>query len=128
MKLLFDTHLLLWAITDDGRLSASARALMADPANECLYSAASVWEVAIKNGLPKRSLGIPAEAFRREVEAAGFRPLAVSPAHAAAVESLPHLHEDPFDRILLAQARAEDCTLLTSDSILPSYGEPVRKV
>ena len=128
MKLLFDTHLLLWAITDDRRLSASARALMADPGNECLYSAASVWEVAIKNGVPKRSLGIPAEAFRREVEAAGFRPLAVSPAHVAAVESLPHLHEDPFDRILLAQARAEDCTLLTSDSILPGYGEPVRKV
>ena len=128
MKLLFDTHLLLWAITDDRRLSASARALMADPGNECLYSAASVWEVAIKNGVPKRSLGIPAEAFRREVEAAGFRPLAVSPAHTAAVESLPHLHEDPFDRILLAQARVEDCTLLTADSILPSYGEPVRKV
>ena len=53
--------------------------------------------------------------------------LPLSPAHAAAVESLPHLHEDPFDRILLAQARAEDCTLLASDSILPDYGEPVRK-
>ena len=128
MKLLFDTHLLLWAITDDRRLSARVRSLMADPANECLYSAASVWEVSIKNGLPKRSLGIPAEAFRREVETAGFRPLAVSPAHAAAVESLPHLHEDPFDRVLVAQARAEDCTLLTADSVLPDYGAPVQKV
>ena len=128
MKLLFDTHLLLWAITDDRRLSARVRALMSDPANECLYSAASVWEVAIKNGVPKRSLGIPAEAFRREVEAAGFRPLAVSPAHAAAVESLTHVHEDPFDRVLVAQARAENCTLLTADSVLPDYGDPVRKV
>ena len=128
MKLLFDTHLLLWAITDDRRLSARVRALMADPANECLYSAASVWEVAIKNGLPKRSLGIPAEAFRREVEAAGFRPIPVSPAHAAAVEFLPHLHEDPFDRVLVAQARAEDCALLTADSILPDYGAPVQKI
>ena len=128
MKLLLDTHLLLWAITDDRRLPARVRALMADPANECLYSAASVWEVAIKNGLPKRSLGIPADAFRREVETAGFRPLAVSPEHAAMVESLPHVHEDPFDRLLVAQARAENCTLLTSDSILPAYGAPVEKI
>lgn len=128
MKLLFDTHLLLWAITDDRRLSSRARALMADAANECLYSAASVWEVAVKNGIPKRSLGIPAESFRREVEAAGFRPLDVSPEHAAAMESLPHVHGDPFDRLLLAQARAEGCTLLTSDSVLPTYGDPVQKV
>lgn len=128
MKLLFDTHLLLWAITDDRRLSARARALLADSANECFYSAASVWEVAIKNGLPKRSLGIPAASFRREVEKAGFRPILVFPEHAAAVESLPHLHEDPFDRLLLAQARAESCVLLTSDSVLPTYGEPVQKV
>ena len=127
MKILFDTHLLLWAITDDRRLSARVRALLADPANECFYSAASVWEVAIKNGLPKRSLGIPADAFRREVEEAGFRPLPVRPEHAAAVENLPHLHEDPFDRLLLAQARAEGCILLTSDSVLPAYGDPVRK-
>ena len=128
MKLLFDTHLLLWAITDDRRLSARVRALMADSGNECFYSAASVWEIAIKNGLPKRSLGIPAVDFRREVEAAGFRPLPVLPAHAAEVESLPHLHEDPFDRLLLAQARAENCLFLTADAILPEYGEPVRKV
>ena len=74
------------------------------------------------------AVGIPAEAFRREVEAAGFRPLAVSPAHAAAVESLPHVHEDPFDRVLVAQARDEDCTLLTADSVLPDYGPPVQKV
>ena len=113
-------------VADDRRLSASTRALMADPANECLYSAASVWEIAIKNGLPKRSLGIPAVDFRREVEAAGFRPLPVLPAHAAEVESLPHLHEDPFDRLLLAQARAEDCLFLTADAILPTNKNSVR--
>ncbi len=128
MKYLLDTHLLLWAIAGDRRLPARLRTLLAEDGAEACFSAASVWEVAIKNGIPRRALGIPADAFRRECLAAGFRELPVAARHAAAVESLPHRHEDPFDRILLAQAIEEDCTLLTHDTLLPAYGPPVRHV
>ena len=128
MKYLLDTHLLLWAIVDDPAFPPRVRKLLAESGAEAYFSAASVWEVAIKNGLPRRSLGIPADAFRREFLAAGFRELPVASRHAAAVESLPHRHEDPFDRILLAQAIEEDCTFLTHDTLLPSYGPPVRRV
>ena len=128
MKYLLDTHLLLWAISGDRRFPARARELLAESGAEAFFSAASVWEVAIKNGLPRRSLGIPADAFRRECLAAGFREMAVGARHAAAVESLPHRHEDPFDWLLLAQAMEEDCVLLTHDTVLPSYGAPVRHV
>ncbi len=128
MKYLLDTHLLLWAIVDDPAFPPRVRKLLAESGAEAYFSAASVWEVAIKNGLPRRSLGIPADAFRRECLAAGFRELPVASRHAAAIESLPHRHEDPFDRILLAQAIEEDCTFLTHDTLLPSYGPPVRRV
>ena len=128
MKYLLDTHLLLWAIAGDKRFPAKVRALLAEDGAEAFFSAASVWEVAIKNGIPRRSVGIPADAFRRECLAAGFRELPVDARHAAAVESLPHRHEDPFDRILLVQAAAEDCLLLTRDAILPEYGSPVQAV
>ena len=128
MKYLLDTHLLLWAIVDDPAFPPRVRKLLAESGAEAYFSAASVWEVAIKNGLPRRSLGIPAAAFRRECLAAGFRELPVASRHAAAVETLPHRHEDPFDRILLAQAIEEDCTFLTHDTLLPSYGPPVRRV
>lgn len=126
MKYLLDTHLLLWAIAGDPRFPAKVRSLLAESGAEAFFSAASVWEVAIKNGLPRRSLGIPADAFRRECLAAGFRELSVGARHAAAVESLPHRHEDPFDRLLLAQAMEKDCVLLTHDTVLPTYGAPVR--
>lgn len=128
MKYLLDTHLLLWAISGDRRFPARARELLAESGVEAFFSAASVWEVSIKNGLPRRSLGIPADAFRRECLAAGFRELPVGARHAAAVESLPHRHEDPFDRLLLAQAMEEDCVLLTHDTVLPAYGAPVQHV
>ena len=128
MKYLLDTHLLLWAISGDRRFPARARELLAVSGSEAFFSAASVWEVSIKNGLPRRSLGIPADAFRRECLAAGFRELPVGARHAAAVESLPHRHEDPFDRLLLAQAMEEDCILLTHDTVLPAYGAPVQHV
>lgn len=128
MKYLLDTHLLLWAISGDRRFPARARELLAESGAEAFFSAASVWEVSIKNGLPRRSLGIPADAFRRECLAAGFHELSVGARHAAAVESLPHRHEDPFDRLLLAQAMEEDCVLLTHDPVLPAYGAPVQHV
>lgn len=128
MKYLLDTHLLLWAISGDRRFPARARELLAEGGAEAFFSAASVWEVAIKNGLPRRSLGIPADAFRRECLAAGFRELPVGARHAAAVESLPRRHEDPFDRMLLAQALEEDCVLLTHDTVLSAYGAPVQHV
>ena len=122
MNLLFDTHILLWTIAGDERLPARVRALLADQGNDFRFSAASVWEVAIKNALPRRSLGISGESFRREVLAAGFREISISSEHAAVVETLPPVHQDPFDRLLVAQAKADGLVLVTHDSFLPPYG------
>ncbi len=122
MNFLFDTHILLWTIAGDERLPARVRALLADPGNDFRFSAASVWEVAIKNALPRRALGISGNSFRREVLAAGFREIPVSSEHAAVVETLPPVHQDPFDRLLVAQAKADGLVLVTHNLLLPPYG------
>jgi PIN domain nuclease of toxin-antitoxin system len=125
VRLLLDTHVALWAVTDDARLSDTARALILDPGNTVFVSAASVWEISIKHGLARGRPGdMPlsgADALRH-FTAAGYGWLAISPAHAAAVESLPRLHEDPFDRMLLAQAVTEPLRLLTRDPKILAYG------
>lgn len=118
MRLLLDTHVLLWAVLDDPRLPARLCAALADPAAEVAVSAATVWEVAIKTALGK--LEVP-EALWATVRAAGVRPLAVTWAHAEAVASLPPHHGDPFDRLLVAQARAEGMTLVSLDRQIARY-------
>jgi PIN domain nuclease of toxin-antitoxin system len=126
MRLLLDTHALLWWTLDDGRLSASARDAIADAANAVYVSAASAWELAIKAGLGRLSL--PAALgplLADELRLNGFSPLAVSVAHALAVRDLAAHHRDPFDRILIAQARLEELTLVSGDHAMRPYGIPL---
>jgi PIN domain nuclease of toxin-antitoxin system len=125
VRLLLDTHVALWAVTYDHRLSEKARGLLLDESNEIYVSAASVWEIAIKHAL---SRGRPSdiliggrEALTRFAQA-GFVLLAIAPSHAAEVEALPRLHADPFDRLLLAQAFSEPLNLLTRDAKILAYG------
>ena len=128
MKLLLDTHLLLWAAGAPERLSAAARKQLNDPNNELMFSAASLWEIAIKNSLGRDDFRIEPRVFRRGLLDNGYSELPVTSEHAVNVDSLPPIHKDPFDRILIAQALVEGITLLTVDAQLARYGGPVRKV
>lgn len=122
MKALLDTHVLLWWLGDSGRLREATRALIADPANTLLWSAASTWELAIKTGIGKVRLGRPVPRFVTAVlEQQSLVALPIHHAHAAAVAGLPPLHRDPFDRLLVAQALVERVPLLTADPQLAAY-------
>ena len=128
MKLLLDTHLLLWAAGSPGRLSVEARALIEAPENELLFSAASLWEIAIKRGLGREDFRVDVRLLRRGLLDNGYSELPVGSEHAVALDGLPPLHKDPFDRLLVAQAWVEGITLLTSDAVVAQYPGPVRKV
>ena len=128
MKLLLDTHLLLWAAGEPDRLSADARSLIDNPENELLFSAASLWEVAIKRGLGRRDLKVDARLLRRGLLDNGYGELPIISDHVVAIESLPTLHKDPFDRVLVAQATVECVTLLTTDSLVEQYPGPIQTV
>ena len=118
MRLLLDTHVLLWALTDDSSLTAAARAAIVDGRNRVVVSAVSAWEITIKRSLGK--LRAPAD-LAKEVAAHRFTPLAVSLEHALAVGALPDLHRDPFDRLLVAQAGVEGLTIVTRDRAIARY-------
>lgn len=128
MKLLLDTHLLLWAAGAPDRLSAEATALLSDPDHELLFSAASIWEIAIKNGLGRDDFKVDVRLLMRGLLDNQYRELPITGAHAVFVESLPPIHKDPFDRIIVAQTTVEGITLLTSDSIVARYPGPIRFV
>lgn len=128
MKLLLDTHLLIWAAIGSDRLSAKASKLLDDPLNDLMFSAASLWEIAIKRDLGRVDFDVDASVLRRGLLDNGYQELAISGAHAVAVAGLPPLHKDPFDRILVAQAMVEGIVLLTADTQLAKYAGPVRKV
>ena len=128
MKLLLDTHLLLWAAGEPDRLSADARALISDAENELFFSAASVWEIAIKSRLGRDDFQADARLLRRGLLDNSYSELPIGSEHAVAIDSLPPIHKDPFDRILVAQAMVEGITLLTSDSLVAQYPGPVKKV
>jgi PIN domain nuclease of toxin-antitoxin system len=128
MKLLLDTHLLLWAARKPNRLPATARKLIDNPANELLFSAASVWEVAIKRGLGRSDFQADPRLLRRGLLDNGYTELPILSDHVVAIGSLPPIHKDPFDRLLVAQATVEGITLLTADSIVAEYPGPVRSV
>jgi len=127
MKLLLDTHLLLWAAGEPSRLSKQARTLIDNPQNELLFSAASLWEVA-KRGLGRDDFKVDARLFRRGLLDNGYSELPIISAHIVATDSLPPIHKDPFDRILVAQATVEGVTLLTIDSRVALYPGPIRTV
>ena len=128
MKLLLDTHLLLWAAGEPRRLSKQARALIDNPDNELLFSAASLWEVAIKRGLGRKDFKVDARLLRRGLLDNEYRELPIISDHVVATESLPLIHRDPFDRILVGQATVEGITLLTIDSLVSQYPGPIRTV
>ena len=128
MRLLLDTHILLWRLTGSDRLPGSAVAMMDEPATELLASTISIWEVAVKWSLRKGSpddMPLSGSDFAAALDAAGIEVLRVQPAHAAALDDLPLLHRDPFDRFLLATARHEGLQLFTRDTALAAYGANV---
>lgn len=122
MNLLLDTHVALWAITDSPALSAAARGLILAPGSTVWISTATIWEIAIKHGLGRGDMPVSGTDAVHYFRAAGYRFLAVEPEHAAAVEDLPKHHQDPFDRLLVAQARIEPMRLLTHDATVARYG------
>jgi PIN domain nuclease of toxin-antitoxin system len=123
MSLLLDTHTLLWFLLNDRSLSAIARGAIEDPANHKFVSIATCWEMSIKAGLGKLRLVEPVAVFLgRELPANNFDLLAITLAHATAVESLPQHHKDPFDRLLIAQSRIEGIPLVSADVAFDAYG------
>ena len=128
MKLLLDTHLLLWAAVEPQRLTKPARALLENPDNELLFSAISLWEVAIKNSLGRPDFHLDARLLRRGLLDNGYTELPVTSEHTVATSDLPQIHKDPFDRLLVAQALVEGILLLTVDPLVAKYPGPIRKL
>lgn len=126
MKLLLDTHLLIWAADSIERVPVGARALMADQDNELLFSVASIWEVAIKRGLNRPDFQVDARMLRRGLIDNGYCELPILSEHVVTIDALPLIHKDPFDRLLIAQAMVEGITLLTDDATLTQYSGLVR--
>lgn len=127
MKVLLDTHLLLWAAGDPARLSPAARAIVDAPENELFFSAASLWEVVIKAALGREDFQVDPSTLRRGLLDNGYGELPVDSRHAVAVGGLPPIHKDPFDRILVAQAQVEGILLMTADPLVARYPGPVRQ-
>jgi len=125
VKLLLDTHLLLWAAAGSDRMPARARELMSDPANVLIFSAASLWEIAIKRSLNRPDFQIDARLLRRGLLDNGYSELPIYSAHVLAIDTLAPIHKDPFDRLLIAQAITEGITLLTNDATVAQYQGPV---
>lgn len=128
MKLLLDTHLLLWAAGEPDRLPLAALAEIENPLNELLFSPASLWEIAIKRGLGRNDFTVDPRVLRRGLSDNGYHELPITSEHAVAIDGLPAIHKDPFDRILVAQAIVEGITLLTMDDLVARYPGPIRKL
>jgi PIN domain nuclease of toxin-antitoxin system len=123
VRLLLDTHVAIWALIADRRLTARARQLISSPDNAVCVSAASVWEIAIKHSLGRSGLPFSGTDALRYFTQAGYELIPIRPEHAVAVETLPALHGDPFDRLLIAQAMAEPLRLLTHDPVVLRYSD-----
>lgn len=123
MKLLLDTHMLLWAAA--GILPKKAEILVVDGENTLYFSPVSIWEIGIKRSLGRNDFKVDPEVFRRGLLDNQYQELPITSLHALVVNDLPQLHKDPFDRMLLAQAKAEGISLLTSDSTLRKYSGPI---
>ena len=127
MKLLLDTHTFIWWDTEPAKLSAAALALCCDPVNQLVLSVASLWEIQIKRQLGKLELRLPlSEIVAHQQETNGVAILPIVQAHVQALDDLPLVHRDPFDRLLVAQAIAEGAALVSGDSVLESYPVQVR--
>lgn len=124
MRLLLDTHIALWSLTDDTRLSDKARALILDPANQVCVSAVTLWEIAIKHGLDRtgpNAMPVSAQEAQTLFTASGYALIPITPEETVLVGALPKIHADPFDRLLAAQAMAGGLQLLTHDATLAQY-------
>jgi PIN domain nuclease of toxin-antitoxin system len=128
VKLLLDTHLLIWAADGADRLPKNAQSLMADPENELLFSVASLWEIAIKRGLNRADFQVDARVLRRGLLDNGYSELPILSEHVVAIDTLPPIHRDPFDRLLIAQASVCGITLLTNDEFVARYPSSIELV
>lgn len=128
MKILLDTHLILWAAGFPDELPNEARLLIENESNELFFSAASIWEISIKASLQKVDFQIDVRVLRRNLLDNGYIELPIESVHAVFIQSLPPIHKDPFDRILVAQATEEGIILLTSDALVAQYPGPIRHV
>lgn len=128
MKLLLDTHLLLWAADGFEYLPPDAQVLMSAPENELFFSVASLWEIVIKSGLGRKDFQVDPRLLRRGLLDNGYNELPILSEHAVIIGTLPLIHKDPFDRLLVAQAIVEGITLLTSDAYVAEYPGPVQYV
>ena len=128
MKLLLDTHILLWAAGQPEKLSAASRSLLLSNEHQLYFSAAAIWEIVIKLNLGREDFRVDPHRLRKGLVLNGYTELPVTAEHALQVDSLPVLHKDPFDRLLLAQARVEGMRLVTVDAAVGQYGEPVLTV
>lgn len=128
MNLLLDTQLLLWAASSPRKIPKKLRALLEDTHNTPLFSAASLWEISIKNALGREDFDVNVSLLKRGLTDNGWTELPVTGSHAIATEHLPPIHKDPFDRMLLAQAESEGFLLYTSDKKLAKYPGPVKLV
>ncbi len=125
MNLLLDTHVALWAITDSPRLTQPARELISAAKTTVWISTASIWEIAIKSALGRGDMPISGRDALRYFEESGYRLLPVEAEHTVQVETLPAHHQDPFDRILIAQALVEPMRLITHDPVVARYGDTI---
>ncbi len=128
MKLLLDTHVLLWAAGQPEKLSEKARTLLITPENSLFFSAVSIWEIVSKKGLGREDFKVDPYRLRKMLVVQGYSELSITAEHVLNLESLPPLHKDPFDRLLIAQARSEAMLLLTADAKVSQYGEAVLAV
>ncbi len=128
MRLLLDTHVLLWASEESDELSSRAKSMIDNPENDLVFSVVSLWEITIKRRGKDHRFRSDPHVLRRELVDRGYEELAITSEHALAVDSLPPIHKDPFDRMLAAQAISEGITLLTADTILAGYPCPVQLI
>jgi PIN domain nuclease of toxin-antitoxin system len=128
MKLLLDTHVLLWAAGQPDRLPAAIRNMLGDPRNELIFSVVNLWEIVIKRNLGRKDFQADARLLRRGLLENGYIELEIKGEHAVAVDGLPPIHKDPFDRLLVAQSMVEGILLLTADPAVAQYPGPVRKI
>lgn len=126
MKYLLDTHILLWAAAEPHKLHTGAKSIIENLENELFFSVASLWEVVIKNSLGRSDFHIEPGILRRALLDNGYIELPVQSTHVVALGSLPPIHKDPFDRILIAQAMSEGILLLTSDDLIKQYSGPIQ--
>ena len=128
MKFLLDTHLLLWSAVTPARVSGNARALIEDRTHTLFFSVASMWETAIKHALGRAEFRVDPNLLRGKLLRGGYQEIPITSDHSIVAGGLPLLHRDPFDRMLVAQAKVEGIVLLTADAVLAAYGESVRRV